>query len=292
MVGRLQALVGARLRAQVAGHDAAERAEVIWGSPGERWFVPDDPVWRVHADASMFPGGLASLLLQMQHPLAMAGVSDHSGFRGDPWGRLQRTSHYLATTTFGTVEQAESAIARVRAVHDWVTGTDRRGRPYSAGDPHLLGWVHVAEVWCFLRAFQAYAARPLSDTEADTYVAQAAVSARLLGVVDPPTTVAGLDAALAAYRPELETTREALAAARFLLLNPPLPLLVRPAYAVVAAGAFRVLPPWARRRFGVVLPPALVPLVLQPLGQAATSTIRWAMAGLEDASDGSAAAEG
>ena len=152
-----QRRLGAALRSRVAGDDATERAKVIWGRPGKRWFAPEDPVWRVHADAAMFPGGMAALLLQSLHPLAMAGVAGHSGYRGDPWGRLQRTSHFLATTTFGTVEDAEAAIARVRAIHERVRGRDHRGRPYRAADPHLLGWVHVAEAHSFLAAYQRYA---------------------------------------------------------------------------------------------------------------------------------------
>ena len=130
-----QRRLGAALRARVAGDDAAARARVIWGSEGERWFTPQDPVWRVHADASMFPGGVAALLLQSLHPLAMAGVAGHSGYKGDPWGRLQRTSHFLATTTFGTVEDAEAAIARVRDIHERVRGRDPKGRPYRAERP-------------------------------------------------------------------------------------------------------------------------------------------------------------
>ena len=96
---RLQRAAGTALRSRVAGEDAPERARVIWESEGERWFTPEDPVWRVHADAAMFPGGVTALLLQMLHPMAMAGVAGHSGYRGDPWGRLQRTRHYLASTT-------------------------------------------------------------------------------------------------------------------------------------------------------------------------------------------------
>ena len=151
---------------------------VIWGAEGERWFTPEDPVWRVHADASMFPGGVAALLLQSLHPLAMAGVAGHSGYKGDPWGRLQRTTHFLATTTFGTVEDAEAAIARVRGIHERVRGHDPQGRPYRASDPRLLRWVHVAEAHSFLTAHQRYAVEPLTAAEADTYVAQSAAGRR------------------------------------------------------------------------------------------------------------------
>lgn len=203
---RLQSAMGDALRRRVAGDEARHHASLIWDTPGERWFTEEDPVWRVHADAAMFPGGVAALLLQMLHPMAMAGVAGHSGYRGDPWGRLQRTSAYLAATTFGTVDHALETIDRVRQIHERVRGRDAHGRPYRASDPHLLQWVHLAEVASFLRGYQAYAATPLSASEADRYVAQAGVPARHLGVPRPPTTVRGLDALLAAYRPELEAT--------------------------------------------------------------------------------------
>ena len=74
---------------------------------------------------------------------------EHSDYRADPWGRLQRTAEFLAFTTFGTAEQAEVACARVRAVHQRVVGRAADGRAYAATDPHLLEWVHLAEVESF-----------------------------------------------------------------------------------------------------------------------------------------------
>ena len=198
-------LAGA-LRSRVAGQDAQEKAVVIWQSEGPRWFTPEDPVWRVHADASMFSAGIRALLLQSLHPLAMAGVAAHSGYKGDPWGRLQRTSEFLATTTFGTIEHAERLIARIRAIHEGVRGVAPDGRPFAATDPHLLRWVHITEADSFLTAYQRYAQEPLSAEEADLYVAQTGVVATRLGVPDPPTTVAGLRADLDGYRPELAGT--------------------------------------------------------------------------------------
>lgn len=277
-----QQKLGQALRSRVAGDDAAVRAERIWGATGERWFTPEDPIWRVHADASMFPGGIASLLLQSLHPLAMAGVAGHSGYKSDPWGRLQRTSHYLATTTFGTIEDAEDAIARVRSIHERVRGRDHLGRPYRADDPHLLLWVHAAEVDSFLRAHQAFGERALSLDEADRYVAQTAVAARLLGVIEPPTAVAALRGVLDSYRPELEATPAAREAARFLLLDPPLPLVVRPGYGTLASGGVSLLPAWARSMLGIPLPEPLTRCVGRPLGLAGTKAVRWGMAGLAE----------
>jgi len=92
----------------------------------------------------MFAAGIRALLLQSLHPLAMAGVAGHSGYKGDPWGRLQRTSTFLATTTFGTIEDAEALIERNRGIHERVQGRAPDGRQYAACDPHLLKWVHIA----------------------------------------------------------------------------------------------------------------------------------------------------
>ena len=171
----------------------------------------------------MFVAGIRALLLQSLHPLAMAGVAGHSGYKGDPWGRLQRTSTFLATTTFGTIEDAEALIERVRGIQQHVRGRAPDGRLYAAGDPHLLKWVHLAEADSFLRTHQRYAVTALTPAEADRYMALSGVVATRLGVLDPPTTVAGLNAAIESYRPELEATAAARDAARFLLLHPPLP---------------------------------------------------------------------
>ncbi len=288
-LGQIRSALARTVRARVAGDDAAARSREIWGAPGPRWFTAEDPVWRVHADASMFVGGIRALLLQSLHPLAMAGVAGHSGYRSDPWGRLQRTSTFLATTTFGTVEAAEEVIATVRAIHERVRGRAEDGRPYAASDPHLLAWVHVAEADSFLTAFQRYAPRPLTPDEADLYVAQSGLVARRLGVLDPPTDVIGLRAALDAFRPELQGTTAAREAARFLLRRPPLPLAARPGYAALAGGAVALLPPWARAPLGLMHLPVTERLVTGRVGELATGVLRWAMTGPEIAAERRAA---
>lgn len=265
------------LRARIAGDDAAVRADRIWRAPGDRWFTEDDPIWWVHSDASMFSGGIRALLLQSLHPLALAGVEDHSAYRDDPWSRVQNTSTYIAATTFGTVEHAGEVIERVRRIHRAVRGTMPDGTAYAADDPHLLRWVHVAEVESFLTTYQHYGSRRLTQRQADTYVAQTGVAAQLLGVVDPPTTERRLRADLEDYREELATSPAVRRVTRFLLVEPPLPLPARPAYAVLAAGAVATLPAWARAMVG--LPPLLrtAAVVARPAGGAATRTIRWLM---------------
>jgi uncharacterized protein (DUF2236 family) len=274
---RLRAKVANALRERVAGEDNAARADLIWGKPGERWFTEADPVWRVHSDAAMFVAGIRALLLQSLHPLAMAGVAGHSGYKGDPWGRLQRTSTFLATTTFGTIEDAQALIARVRGIHEGVRGKAPDGRPYAASDPHLLKWVHVAEADSFLQAHQRYAVTPLTPAQADSYVAQSCVVATRLGVLDPPTTVDALEAAIGSYRSELEGTAAARDAARFLLLHPPLPWGARPGYSALAVAAVALLPPWAREHLALPYFPLAEKAIVLPVGGAATGVIRWAL---------------
>ncbi|MFC9546469.1 oxygenase MpaB family protein [Streptomyces sp. NPDC014603] len=270
--------IGRAIFTRVAGPDGPDSRARIHGTPGPRWFGPDRPVRRVHGDASMFIGGLAALLHQSLHPLAMAAVAGHSGFRGDPWGRLQRTSTFLAVTTYGTADSAQRAVDRVRAVHATVRGTAADGRPYRADDPRLLGWVHLAEIDAFLRAHQRYGARPLDAAGCDGYVADMARIATALGVPDPPVTRAELAARLAEYRGELHATPDARATARFLLLNPPVPLVARLPYGVLAANAVSLLPVWATRELRVPRIPPAEGLCVRPLGTAVTAGIRWALA--------------
>jgi uncharacterized protein (DUF2236 family) len=269
--------MGSRLFARVAGPEGPSRSARIHLTPGPRWFDEDSAIRRVHADAAMFTGGIRALLLQSLHPLAMAGVAAHSGFAGDPWGRLQRTSHFLAVTTFGTAADAEEMVAAVRRVHETVVGTAPDGRPYAASDPHLLEWVHVAEVDSFLTAHQRYGAEPLDQEGRDAYVADTARVARALGVLDPPRTQAELRERLAAFRPELHATPAARAAARFLLLRPPLPLLARAPYGVLAATAVSMMPLWARRELLLPYLPVTEAVAVRAAGTLATWTIRWVL---------------
>jgi uncharacterized protein (DUF2236 family) len=267
------------VRDRIAGPEFQAAHQRIWYTPGPRWFGEQDPIWRIHLDTSIFVGGIRALLLQSLHPVAMLGVSQHSGFRGDPWGRLQRTSRFLATTTYGTIADAERSIAVVRAIHRRVKGTTSAGRPYRADDPHLLGWIHVAQVDSFLTTYRVFGAEPLEAADADAYVRQCGFVAAKLGVVNPPQTVAELDEVMAGYRPELRLSPAAKQATEMLLKNPPLAGPQRFGYAILAAGAVSTLPIWARAAMLLPTLPATDRLVTRPLTRSALGTIRWALAG-------------
>lgn len=269
--------IGDALFERVAGDEGPTRRERIWNAPGERRFAWDSPIARVHGDSSMFVGGIRALLLQSLHPLAMAAVDQHSGYRGDPWGRLQRTSSFIAETTFATVPDADRAVEIVKAVHRHIAGTAPDGRPYRADDPHLLRWVHVAEVDSFLRAHDRYGARSLTPAERDQYVAEAAHTGVALGGERIPTSVAELDEALREFRPELMGTRAAREAARFILLTPPVPLTQRAPYSLLCAAAVGLLPRWARLPLRLPYLPVTEATAARAGGKVMTSTIRWAM---------------
>lgn len=243
---------------------------------------PGSPSWRVIAEPAAIAGGVRGLILQAAHPLAMAGVHDHSRFRTDPLGRLQRTSAYVVTSVFGSTAEALDVAAVVRRVHPHVRGTAPDGRPYRADDPHLLAWVGLALTSSFLAAHQRWAPHPLGPGDADRFVLE---QSRIAALLDPrvdlaalrrdpeagaalradqvelpmladgtlPRTVAQLHGTMDAFHPELRAGPQAREALRF-LRRPPLPLPLRAGYRTLHAGAVGSLRPRERAVLGLEMP--------------------------------------
>ncbi|PRB41731.1 histidine kinase [Pseudomonas sp. MYb2] len=214
------------------------------GDPG--LFGPDSVSWQVHGDfSSMLIGGISALLLQALHPLALAGVWDHSNFRQDMLGRLRRTSQFVSGTTFGSRRDADWLIEKVRTIHLQVVGTAPDGRPYAASDPDLLTWVHVAEVSNFLAAHLRYRNPHLSAADQDRYYAEIAVIAERLGARDAPKSRQAVADYLQRMRPQLlcdERSREVL---RLLLAAPAPSVLARPFGDLMMKAGIDLLPDWA-----------------------------------------------
>ena len=247
--------------------------------PALAYFPPDSVTRRVHGDfPAMLIGGLAALLFQMLHPLAMAGVARFSNYRSDPLGRLERTAAFLGTTTFHSRLEAEAAIATVRRIHARVVGTADDGRPYSADDPDLLTWVHACEVRSFLTASLAYGVRPPTPDEQDAYVDEMARVALDLGAVQVPRSVAGLDAYFEDVRPELRLSREARTARNFVLRGVGRWPHELATYGLLVAAAQGTLPGWARRQLRLAALPAGDRLAVRPAARAMASAMRWAVA--------------
>ena len=245
----LRQALGDRLRAAVGtGEPFPERPE---GDPG--LFGHDSVARVVHADfTAMMVGGVASLLLQMLHPAALAGVWDHSDFRRDRHGRLKRTARFIAETTYGSTEAATATIARIRRIHDHVAGTLPNGTEYRASDPALLRWVHVAETWAFLAAHKRYRAPTMRVAEQDRYVAEMALVGEALGATEVPRTRAELEAALTGARPSLRYDARTAAVARTLLTRTP--ETPAAAQALLVEGAIDLLPAWAAAMHGLDRP--------------------------------------
>ena len=240
-------------------------------------FGPGSVAWRVHGDfTAMMIGGVAALMLQMLHPRALAGVWDHSNFRRDALGRLKRTAQFIAGTTYGATPEAERLIERVRRIHDQVSGTLPDGTPYSANDPELLTWVHVAECEMFLSAYLRYRGR-LSIAEQDRYFAEVAVIAERLGATGVPRSRAAAHAFLARMRPQLRCdtrTVDVLAALRRPSSGNP---AMRPFGDLTFRAGADLLPRWARAMLHLNLYEAERPLVRAGV-RGVGRVLRWALA--------------
>jgi uncharacterized protein (DUF2236 family) len=220
-------------------------------------FGPDSVSWRVHSEPVLWLAGLRALYLQALHPRAIAGVIQHSDFRQDAWGRLMRTADYVGTVVFGTTADARAAGARIRRIHERLRGTDPvTGQEFRIDEPHLLRWVHVTEVESFVTTARR-AGAPLSTRDIDAYFAEQLKAAELVGL-DPqtvPASAAEVDEYYRQMRAELSAGELTAEVVRFLTI-PPMPRLVglaggRLGWLAVSAAGFALLPPWARRLYGL-----------------------------------------
>ncbi|MDH4611610.1 oxygenase MpaB family protein [Pseudomonas sp. BN102] len=220
------------------------------GDPG--LFGPDSVTWRVHGDfTSMMIGGISALLLQMLHPLALAGVWDHSNFRTDMLGRLRRTGQFISGTTFGTRKDADWLIDKVRNIHLQVVGTAPDGRPYAASDPDLLTWIHVAEVSSFLKAHLRYLNPDLGGEDQDRYYAEIALVAERLGARDVPKSRREIAEYLEAMRPQLLCDERSLEVVRVLFGAPAPSVAAKPFGLLMTQAGIDLLPDWASAMLGL-----------------------------------------
>ena len=231
---------------------AAFTASIPEDPADDGFFGPGSVTWRLAGDLSGLVAGLRSLIVQALHPLAMAGVDQHSDWRSDPVGRFAATSAYVVSVSYGDKRRAERAARIVRKIHEHVRGVDTvTGKPYKADDPDLLLWVHAIQVDSTLKAAELYGA-DVTPADADRYVAEMTVAATLIGMPDglAPRSVAELDAYLAAVQPELMRTEAAAQAAEFLLNPPGMDADIADLWAEIRDGVRASLPTWATDIYG------------------------------------------
>jgi len=221
------------------------------------FFGPGSVTWRASGDIASPVAGLRSLMMQALHPLAMAGVDQHSDWRRDPVGRLAATSAYVTTVSFGERAAAHRAAERVRRIHSRVRGTDTEtGRRYAASDPALLLWVHAALVESGLAVGRLFGTA-LSPQDSDQYVAEMVVAAELVGVPEGlvPSSAGELDSYITSVRPELRCTPAARESMAYLLDPPGLDEDVAELWQDIRYAAVAALPGWAQQMYGYDVPP-------------------------------------
>jgi uncharacterized protein (DUF2236 family) len=222
---------------------------------------PTAVAWPVVSHPGALIGGLRALIVQSLHPLAMAGVDQHSDYRSRALQRLQRTALYVAAGVFGDTATAEAAGERVKRMHRKVRGTDPvTGRSYSADDPDTQVWVHSVEWHSFLAAHRVFGP-PLMPDEEDRYIAEGVPIAALVGTPRElvPASVAEMRDYFASVRPELRMSPAARQAIDF-VVRPPLTRELLPYQAplrVYSNAALALVPRDLRRLAGIDRPRAV-----------------------------------
>jgi uncharacterized protein (DUF2236 family) len=248
-------------------------------------FGPESMAWEIHRDfVSMMIGGISALILQAQHPAALAGVWDHSTFRKDLRGRLKRTAYFIAATTYGGKEMAMTSIHRVKSIHDHLHGVLPDGRTYRVSDPHLLYWVHLTEITSFLKSYETYRGRRLSRALKDQYIAEMSLIVRGLGcdLKDEKghdriamTYSQALDD-IRAYRSELEYTERTQTVINLIENAPTEPQLYAMNKLIIKAG-FNNLPDWIYPLINRQVPTESERYLVEAAIKAMAVPVRWAL---------------
>lgn len=272
----LRETIAQQVRAQFA-EPGATRPSVTPAPPNARLLPEGSISFDVHADVTtMMIGGISSLLLQMLHPKALAGVWDFSNFRTDMGGRLRRTAAFIAVTTYGERDAAEAAIARVRRIHSKVSGHLPSGLPYKADDPELLAFVGVTEALSFLDAWVRYRDPLMLLKDQDRYIAEMAHISRLLGAAPMPETRREAERFLLSVRPQLKVDSRTREVGRLILTAPPPTPAMAPAHRLLLQAGIDLLPGWARRMHGLSGAGLRTPLVRAGAGGMG-AVLRWAL---------------
>ncbi|WP_144764341.1 oxygenase MpaB family protein [Curtobacterium sp. 9128] len=248
-----------RLQATFTGNDQGSPAWVHELERGDDagFFGPGSATWSVHGGNQTILAGVRALLVQALHPGALAGVADHSRYREDPFGRLAGTIRWIYTVSHGDTATARGASEWVLRLHEKVRGqyVDGHGvtRDYTANDPDLARWVHLAFTDAFLRSAERWG-DPIPGG-ADAYVREWATAGELMRVEDPPRSEAELRAQMDGYldRGELVVTPRTREVVRF-IRNPPLARMLRPGYQALFQGAVTSLDPRHRSMLGLRAP--------------------------------------
>jgi uncharacterized protein (DUF2236 family) len=235
---------------------------LLSGAPGRRnnfaWPLREEALlpassmsWRVLKNPiALFIGGTAAVILELSDPAVRAGVWEHSSFRQDPMGRLQRTGLAAMISVYGARSVAEPMIARVVRMHATVSGTTAAGIRYCASDPQLLRWVHATASFGFAQAYSRYV-DPLSARNFNEFYAEGAPVSRLYGAIDAPRSAADMQALFESARPRLNPSPIIFEFLRIMRETPALPRPLRWLQPVLLRAAVELIPERLRASLGL-----------------------------------------
>ena len=224
------------------------------------YYGPDSITWKVVREVAVLLGGSRAVLMQLAHPLVAMGVSAHSSYMTDPFGRAERTLVLGELLTFGSLEKAQQAARTINRLHAAVhgslpteAGAFTEGTPYDARNPELLLWVHATLVDTILLCYPLFIG-PLTPDEQETYYQESKESARLLGLSPEkmPRTLVDLQDYVhdIVHSNRLVATPQARQLAHQVLF-PPAPAILRPFLHINLQLTCALLPQPVREIYGL-----------------------------------------
>jgi uncharacterized protein (DUF2236 family) len=152
------------------------------------YFKPNSVFWRVNSDSLTMLSASRALMLELAHPMIAAGVSQHSNYKGDPFGRLLRTLRTMTSIMFTDTASAKVALQHFHGCHAKVNGTLsettgplQHGAAYTAQDPTLKLWVLATLYDSCLMVYDRFVS-PLSLEDRREYYRDGLVLGGLMGI--------------------------------------------------------------------------------------------------------------
>ena len=218
----------------------------------EEALLPADSIsWRIFKNPiALLVGGIAAVILELAEPGVRTGVWEHSSFREDPMGRLQRTGLAALVTVYGARSVAEPMIAKVSRMHAKVAGETSAGVAYAATDARLLTWVHTTAAFGFAQAYSRYV-DPLRESELDALYREAAPASRLYGAVNAPQSVVELRTLFDSMRGRLEPSGIVFHFLEIMRETPTFPPSLRWMQRMLVRAAVELIPDWVRDCLGL-----------------------------------------